>query len=183
MARPIILLDIDGVLNTWPAFPKHMWDEFQEHLCTDMMTGREYRLVIGQPVIDFFNEIEHQELVDIFWHTTWQASAGIVAEAFGLPLTWSGLDAPEFDLWDRREAKGWWKLPPVKRILAQAEGPVIWIDDDAEIYWVNMLRKECLAEGIDFSRLTVICPDRRSGLSQAHLAKIEHIIDDWKDNQ
>lgn len=72
MSRPQILLDIDGVLNTYSAYPRHMYSEFQDHKVTDAQTGKTYTLIIAQEVIDFFNEIHAQGLVDIRWHTTWQ---------------------------------------------------------------------------------------------------------------
>lgn len=183
MPKPQILLDIDGVLNTYPAKPKHMWgDDFQEHKVTDLSKGKEWTLIVGQPVIDFINEI-NVERADIWWHTTWQASANEVAKAFGIS-EFPVLDAPEYTSWDRRVAKGWWKLAAVKRTLLDAEAPVIWIDDEAGVYWIKQLHDQCKEAGLSqegWDRLTVICPDSQSGLSKAHMAKIEHIIDEWND--
>lgn len=179
LAQPQILLDIDGVLNTFPQRPTHMWDEFQEHRVSDLDTGRTFTLIIGQPVIGFLNEIHAAGHADILWHTTWQNSANEVAKAFGI-TEFPVLPASEFDRWIRDKARGWWKLAAVKRAMLEAEAPVIWIDDDAGMYWVRKLYQECLAEGMSEAQwelLTVICPDAQSGLSQAHMSKIMKIID------
>lgn len=174
MSKPIWLLDIDGVLNTWPKYPRHMWgDDFQEHVVCDLRTGKDFRIVVGQPVIDFINDVHVRGLVDIRWHTTWQRSANEVAKAFGLPLDLPVADAPEFDLWDRRRAKGSWKIGAARRLLESTDVPVIWTDDDLGVYWLEQMRKE----GLDLDRLTAICPDPQSGLSSRHMRMIMQVID------
>ncbi len=180
MARPIWLLDIDGVLNTWPRTPVHAHNEFQEHVVCDLSTGKDFRLVIAQPVIDFINEMWASGDVDLRWHTTWQKSSIEVAKAFGIALDIPVQEAPEFDRWRQRtEGAGWWKMAAGQRILDSTDVPVIWTDDDLGVYWIEQMKKA----GTKLDRLVKICPDPGTGLSKAHMAKIEHIIDDWKDSQ
>lgn len=98
---------------------------------------------------------------------------------FGLP-EFPVLDAPEFDAFRRNIGKGWWKLAAVQRVLMEGDGPVIWIDDDAGMYWVNVLLKQATKAGMtieQWSRLTVIVPDAQSGLTRRHMDKIMKIID------
>lgn len=170
-SKPIWLLDIDGVLNALArkpdpqVWPKGVW-------VTQAVENRTgiYTITISQSVIDFINEIDNARLVDIVWHTTWQAEANNVANLFGLnrfPI-WP---APEYgeSLGYRTDLSwSWWKAPGFQRAL-DTRRPVIWTDDD-----ISLVDQRKFAGQ---KQALVIAPNSALGLAPKHLRAISGYID------
>lgn len=165
------LLDIDGVLNPVGIKPPvHIWKSWIEEKVTDPQTGRDWPVKIATDVIDFVKEVDFRDDVNIIWHTTWQHGANDLAAIFGLPEL-RVLAAPEFESWNHRSSKGWWKLPPVKRFLDVNRHDVLWTDDDLAV----ILPKPVHTSGF---KLEMIAPDQHAGLTPKHLRQIRQFLEE-----
>lgn len=161
---PILLLDVDGVLNA---------------PCRDLPEGWErgyfngFVLAWDPTVTARLGELHKSGRVEIRWLTTWTTDADrLLAGPMGLPR---GLTAYERDTgpsgfagpWGGRS--GWWKLD-VARAVAEA-GPdrrIVWIDDDLAEQAADT--GEWLAA---HSHVLVVAPDLFVGLTHEQLDEIE----------
>lgn len=118
MSKPILLLDVDGVLNAFgedkPAL-EEVW-----------MHGP---YVISQPEGTRLRVAELSEVFDIVWTTAWEEQA---PEEWPAHLGGLGADWPYIAWRWPYDVRGTWKLPDV---VAWAEShakgrPLAWLDDD-----------------------------------------------------
>lgn len=165
--KPLLLLDIDGVLNAASvnppthAWPRDAWRRVR-------VDG--FWLHVAQPVIDFLIGLDGS--AEIRWHTTWQDRALHVGEVFGLP-PFGVQEAPEFlHQGETLKLGSWWKLPAVWRELATGR-PVIWADDDIDTELTEEQRLSLLAH----TNVLRICPDHRTGLCPKHLLHINRFLE------
>jgi hypothetical protein len=113
--RPLLLVDVDGVLN--PLATAHPGAGYQRHE------------ILGYPL---WLTCEHgawlDELATVFelmWATTWEHDANrFIAPAVGLAARLPVIEFRE----GRMTADGIWKRPAVER--ATAGRPFAWVDDD-----------------------------------------------------
>lgn len=146
--RPLLLIDVDGVLNPLavqprghvpPGFTAYEFDGLRVLLSTRhgaWLTG-----LAG----DF----------DLVWATSWEEDADrLIAERVGLPR---GLPVIRFDA----SRTGWMdKLPDVIRFVG--DRPTAWLDDDpgpGAHVWVAARSVPTL----------LVQPDHRIGLTEAHI--------------
>jgi HAD domain in Swiss Army Knife RNA repair proteins len=147
MTRPLLLLDVDGVL-----FP----------FGNDMPAG--YREVgsLGYPL---WLNVTHGERLrrladtfDLVWATTWEHEANqIIGPALGLN------ELPVIEFTEGRSDETW-KLFAVRRYVAGR--PFVWVDDELheDAYeWAGSLTQPNL----------LIRPTRNLGLTDEHFAQIE----------
>lgn len=122
MPKPVMFLDVDGVLN---AFRKSPWAETTKTRVYP--SGYEHGLLIqtspllGQRLL----ELE----VDIHWLTTWREEANVhISPLVGLPQ-----DLPVVQ-WDRKLGEGWSITGKGQAINQWREEnpdhPFIWVDDE-----------------------------------------------------
>lgn len=119
--KPVLFLDVDGVLNTsrpgWSAPPKiaKVWAQ------TSIGNFDEFKIRWEPKTIAQLINLE--TTVNINWLTTWGAQANTVLSPLlniG-PFPVAGADTPPF---------GWeWKIPIVEQSLKNRV-PSIWIDDN-----------------------------------------------------
>ncbi|MHB1599687.1 MAG: HAD domain-containing protein [Acidimicrobiales bacterium] len=125
--RPLILLDVDYVVNRFPpleTLPRRD-DEFEDL--------RETR-ASGFP-ITYSPEMGRRLAAlegDIYWLTTWEAGGlanAEIAPIFGWdPLpTIARADHDEKAGWD-----GWWKSSAAQEIVTQHRRPFVWLDDELQ---------------------------------------------------
>lgn len=166
---PVWLLDIDGVINafTTPAYvwPADQWVRTEAHDGNRMWEQRAAR-----PVLDFIRTVHEGHFAEIRWHTTWQHHAHNVAAVLGLP-TFPVQDAPEFAGYLDGTAVGWWKVPAVRRVLAEERRPVVWTDDEMNHYLTRRQWDQLATAGV----LHAIAPHDQTGLTPKHLRRIA----DW----
>jgi hypothetical protein len=140
MAKTIIYIDVDGVINSFhQSFKGTGW-------------SGDYRLkkIIGYKIrwytdlVDSLNELAKREDVEVKWLTTWQDKAVTdLCPALGIEgQYWDVLyAADQEDLFDL--SNGWWKLRAIiKDYTIHQPDKVVWIDDDIKyegnaLAWIN----------------------------------------------
>jgi hypothetical protein len=141
-ARPVLFLDVDGVLNclnaTVPVEHIHPGTGFQAFV----PEGTRERLALLT---------EHYEPV---WSTAWMSSAhGPFREHLGLPdRAWPYVQWAEY------------KLPAMLRYAGPR--PWAWVDDDAEWEIKALGWTEAMVPGL------VVVPDPRVGLTDEHVREL-----------
>lgn len=169
-AKPVWLLDIDGVLNatatnipsTWPGSSWH-----RVHI-----DG--FQITWSDKVVDFLKHVDAEGLAEIRWHTTWQERALDVGEAMGLP-EFPVQEAPEWPPtgekvadWIRAARPSWWKYGAAEQVLTVEKRPLLWTDDDI---WssLNAIRRQMLKK---LGSVKMISPECIWGLQPGHLRDI-----------
>ena len=163
--RPILLLDVDGVLNAARWELREGWERGTFH---------GFVLSWDPTVTARLRALHESGRVEIQRLTTWTTDADrLLAEPMGLPRglkTHAREDAgPTGFLAPLLGLSGWWKLELAREVAeAEPDRRIIWIDDD-------------LAEQADdtgdwlaaHSHVLVIAPDLLDGLTHDQLDAIE----------
>lgn len=155
---PLLLLDIDGVINAVQHPPK------PGYLMLDTNGGGTIRY--RPDVVQRLAGLHRTGAVDIHWLTSWFRSAHDHLEpALGLPC---------WPVEGRVDETGtgniaWWKVGTARRLLAaNPDRSLIWVDDDLDY----------TAEQDELGWLTnpalLISPSPYTGLTHEHLDQIEH---------
>lgn len=175
---PVLLLDIDGVLNatatkvpdwTWPP---NTWT--RQHIDGFQITS-------SSRVVDFLTEVHESGLAEIRWHTTWQDRALDVGERLGLPAfpvqectEWP----PTSELvafWIREGWPRWWKYKAAERILAEEKRRLIWVDDDI-LDELKAPQRQVLKR---LGKILLVCPVSHTGLDAGDLRRIGDQLKKW----
>jgi hypothetical protein len=162
---PILLLDVDGVLNAARMDLPEGWERG---------TFNGFVLTWDPTVTARLRELHESGRVEIQWLTTWAWNADqLLAEPMGLPR---GLKThaeegatPTGFLGAFGGASGWWKLDLARKVAeAEPDRRIIWIDDDLA---------EQAADTGDWlaanPHVLVVAPDLFAGLTHAQLDAIE----------
>lgn len=159
--RPIILLDVDGVLNALhpPFRAPDTWNDWQQ-------------AEIEGFTITYSPEMGRRLLAleaDIHWLTTWEH----MANKYISPL----LGFPEFPVVEREEfdkTHTWWKSGAAELFMFSNLGrPMLWIDDDISYGEVHDELNWCHAWD---SPILTVCPDPRKGLTETQMVIIEKCV-------
>jgi hypothetical protein len=164
-APPILLLDVDGVLNAAVLDLPEGWQRG---------TFNGFLLSWDPTVTARLRELHQSGRVEIQWLTTWAEKADeLLAEPMGLPRglrvhARPGAASTGFS-GEWRGASGWWKLAAAREVVLQQPGrSIVWIDDDlAEqaddvVKWLSAN-----------PHVLVVAPDLFVGLTHEHLDEIE----------
>jgi hypothetical protein len=113
MARPFLLIDVDGVLNPLAQAPGHVPAGYVPHDVDGL------RVLLSTDHGIWLSDLASS--YDLVWATSWEHDADrLIAEAVGLPR---GLPVISFAAQD-----GWTnKLPDIIRYVG--DRPLAWIDD------------------------------------------------------
>jgi hypothetical protein len=175
-ARPVWLLDIDGVVNALAPGPlPRAWpeDEWVQRVVHANVPGRGpmvLPILAARPVLTFVGDVVRSGSADVVWHSTWRASAVTdLAPMLGLPPIPISV-APEWmpewtPKWTQRADGVWWKLPAAQRVVA-AGRPLVWTDDDLGVLADQVA---ALAEHPD---TLLIGPDPQTGITADQLETI-----------
>lgn len=154
MLKPLLLIDVDGVLNPFAARPPgHLPPNFEAH----QLEG--YRVLLNRKHGAWLSTLGQR--FELVWATTWEEKADrLIAPRVGLP---SGLPVITFP--QDRQYGGWtWKLPAVIRFVG--DRPLAWVDDD--------LGSDALRWGRQREVPTLLVePDPGIGLTRAHIQRLE----------
>jgi len=162
---PILLLDVDGVLNAARVEAPPGWKRG---------TFNGFVLTWDPTVTARLRELHESGRVEIQWLTTWAEKADLLlAEAMGLPR---GLKTHAEDgavstgfLGMLRGASGWWKLALARAAVeAEPHRRIVWIDDDLVEQAADT--GEWLAAN---PHVLVIAPDLFAGLTHEQLDQVE----------
>jgi HAD domain in Swiss Army Knife RNA repair proteins len=166
---PVLLLDVDGVLNAvHPDLPKG-WRRG---------TYNGYVLSWDPTVTERLRRLHESGRVEIQWLTTWTEKADqLLAEPMGLPRglrTHSRQDVlPTGFIGRLGGASGWWKLAAARAVAEAEPGRrIVWIDDDLADQAADT--SEWLAAN---EHVLVVAPDLYAGLTHAELDRVEAWLD------
>lgn len=125
--RPLLLIDVDGILNPYAAKPHRRPDGYTTHR---MLTAT-WRARGGRKPLRVWLNPDHGPALtalpfDLVWATTWQHEANEwIAPHLGLPAL-PVLPFP--DLWAPRPDGTFWKTHDI--VTWTAGRPFAWIDDE-----------------------------------------------------
>jgi hypothetical protein len=162
---PILLLDVDGVLNAPRQELPPGWQRG---------TYNGFVLSWDPTVTARLRDWHEQRRVEIQWLTTWAHDADrLLAEPMGLPrglpVHVHGGAAPIGFLGPLGGAGGWWKLAAARAVAeAEPDRRIIWIDDDLAVQAAET--GEWLAAN---PHVLVVAPDLYTGLTHEQLDAIE----------
>ena len=171
-APPVLLLDVDGVLNA-------VRRELPEGWRRGTFNG--YVLSWDPTVVARLRAMHEAGRVELQWLTTWTEMADrLLAEPLGLPR---GLRTHSRELLPTGfggalgGASGWWKLAAARAVAEAEPGRrIVWIDDDLAEQAADT--GEWLAAR---PHVLVVAPDRYVGLTHAQLDEIEAWLDGGPD--
>ncbi len=162
---PILLLDVDGVLNAMRWELPDGWEQG---------TFNGFLLSWDPTVTARLRELHESGRVEIRWLTTWATDADrLLAEPMGLPRdlkTYARADAAPSGFAGRWGGRfGWWKLAVARRVAeAEPDRRIVWIDDDLAEQAADT--GEWLAA---HPHVLVVAPDLYVGLTHEQLDEIE----------
>ena len=166
---PVLLLDVDGVLNAVQFDLPAGWRRG---------TFNGFVLSWDPTVTARLRDLHESGRVELQWLTTWTENADkLLAEPMGLPRGLRTHDRedvlPTGFEGERRGIWGWWKLA-VARAVAEAEPGrrIVWIDDDLVEPAADT--SEWLAAN---GQVLVVAPDFQRGLTHEELDRIEAWLD------
>lgn len=187
MKKPVVLLDVDGVLNAMLRKPNNVtWPYDSWKFGTATTGGREWPIAWATDVVDWLNALDDSGRAEIRWHTTWLADAQRIADLVGLNRFDVADSTPEVADGDvyglasqelavariREGLPQWWKYGAARRVL-EAGHPLIWMDDDITEHLPRVRRENLAANG----SVLFLCPDQYTGLTPKHLRLAEKFLD------
>ena len=163
--RPVLLLDVDGVLNAVRRDLPEGWRRG---------TFAGYVLSWDPTVVERLRTLHETGRVELQWLTTWAEMADrLLAEPLGLPRGLRTHARPEVaptGFGGRLGAvAGWWKLAAARAVAAAEPGRrIVWIDDDLADQAADT-REWLVANG----QVLVVAPAVATGLTHAELDRVE----------
>lgn len=163
---PVLLLDVDGVLNA----VRH---DLPEGWRRGLFNG--YVLSWDPSVVARLRGLHDSGRVELQWLTTWTRLADrLLAEPLGLPRGLRTHDRDELPTGFGGAlggGAGWWKLTAARAVAEAEPGRrIVWIDDDLADQAGDT--SEWIAAN---GQVLVVAPDYSTGLTHAELDRIE----DW----
>lgn len=183
MPRPLVLLDVDGVLNA--LRPGDAWPDWQ--FGQAVADGRTYRISWSPSVVA--RVLRWAEVADVQWLTTWGHDANrSLRHLLGmpeLPVAGTYTDAGQPD----RISSGadshaeaapaapdqltgrWWKFDVVRRLVhTEPERPLVWLDDDL------LGATDMVAWTRDHATALLVVPDPGPGLVADDLEPVDAFL-------
>lgn len=123
--RPVLYLDVDGVLNPWRSKGPHKhWADYTKQpvdLPDDPLT---YRLWVSRQLPRALLNLCDCHNIEIVWATSWADHIAVIEDLYGIPAGHPVLPCPEIT--DSFTSTG-----KVDLVAAHAgdSRPVIWVDD------------------------------------------------------
>ena len=171
MTKPMLFLDVDGVLNAVTRKTPSSWDDWKE------TTVLGYRILYSPSVVSFLNALSHT--VDIVWLSTWRNRANVdLAPALGLEGPWvvaedlvrPGMRVEELLPGTTRYPweMSWHKYQVLLSVLAKSDPDVVfaWVDDDLDKKHKVALKRTFVAQAL------IIKPYQAVALEPSHLARL-----------
>ena len=162
---PVLLLDVDGVVNALRFEPPDGWQR-------GLFDGF---LITWDPTVTArLRELHESGRVEIHWLTTWTTNADrLLAEPMGLPrglVTHARADSAPIGfsgVFGGRSS--WWKLAAARAVAdSEPDRRIIWVDDDLAMQAADT--GDWLAAN---PHVLVVAPDLFVGLTHEQLDAIE----------
>ncbi len=157
--RPVLLLDVDGVLNTFH-------DSWGAPLIRTRCTGQPIRY--APAMFDRLRDIVDAGLVEVRWSTTWcgiRPQLNALTELLGIEAT------PAFGP-DRPQSKTWGDLKVEAALAALAEGQrIVWADDEEAAAGRRL--RPAIAQAEREGRALLLTPVSELGLQPDDLDELE----------
>jgi hypothetical protein len=158
---PLLLLDVDGVINAFPPRGATLDPWGGEWRRT---TVRGYPITTAEKCLAELRSLHETGAVDIRWLTTWESKDWYRELA-------TALDLPDWPVYARQHrAPGWWKFHAVANLDAPPR-PLVWLDDDLAA-WPEA-RRWCAAREL---RVLGIAPSDRTGLTPENFDEVRRFI-------
>lgn len=178
--RPLLLLDVDGVLNALPETPDDLlvWPEWSSGWAR--AGASRYPITFAPEVVARLHAWHESGDLELQWLTTWGHDANDeLRELLGLPCltvagTYQDAGAPTSTAGASHAAVApaapdpltgrWWKYDVVQRVLRENSGrTVLWVDD--ELRRPSSFREWAKDQG----SIVPVGPDPRCGLTTEDL--------------
>lgn len=156
--KPILICDVDGVLNPVPFREKTSPDWKWEHTFRSTADSGGFNLNLSSEMGAAIEALG----CDITWLTTWIVGQDHANSNIGKSIGWSFKSFPNIP----ENPYIFWKVMEVKRILANPGPKVIWIDDEA-IEFSELFADEWELD--PHNRLLIINPETDIGLTKDHI--------------
>lgn len=187
-ARPLVLLDVDGVLNALPQ-EGHLPDAWEEWQIGDATAdARSWPITFAPAAIKRIVSLHTTNAVELRWLTTWGEEAnGGLRRLLGLPkLAVAGTYQDECDVAAAcaeaaralasttpagpNAGHGWWKHDVLTRLTAaEPERLIVWIDDELH-------RPSRYTAWASTAGVLAIGPNPANGLAGADLLLLEEAV-------
>lgn len=189
MSRPLVLLDVDGVLNAVPRFgDPGAWTDCRSGEAD--AAGSRFRITWSPTVVDAV--LAWREVADVRWLTTWGHDANVslrrlvglpelaVAGTYDEPVDQGGAGAADLGAGSHAARTPaapdpltgrWWKFDVVREIVrADPSRRIVWLDDDLAgqddiRIW---MRREVIC--------LLVAPEPSSGLTADHLESVDAFL-------
>lgn len=174
--RPLLLLDVDGVVNAFP------WQAVTGHrlipAARDPWGGQwrvhrvhGYRITVAEHCLSELRRLA--ETTDVQWLTTWEHHDAYRALA-------DTLDLPDWPVYARdpdpvSHRNVWWKYDAV-RDGHDPDRPLVWLDDEIGGVGPGRLAAHRWCKAHD-GHVLGLPPDEETGLTQVHFAAIRKFLD------
>lgn len=160
---PYWFLDVDGVLNCWPA---PLFDQLMSSQdWRDEIVGR-FKIWWQNPVVQRINELHEEGLAQIVWLTTWdREAADLLAPALGLP---------HFPVVSRgfgttHQGVDWWKWHRVQELVLPSQY-FVWTDDQLDLPMRSLVEEKYGNQGL------LVTPESNPGLTLDHLSQVAQFL-------
>lgn len=170
-AEPVWFLDVDGVVNAFPAPKPHKssaaeFDRaFVEARGSDGV-HRPFEIWYRPAVVDFVNAMHRSRRVQVCWLTTWGPQAATaLAPALGL----DEFDCLDADDGTQPSSDDWWKIRAIRERVPIG-GRFVFTDDSLRKGSRRALRE---AYGRD---ALLVTPMSSPGLTDAHMGSIREFV-------
>lgn len=188
MKPPVLLLDVDGVLNAFTGKPNPaIWPFDTWKFGKARAADREWPIAWSTETVDWLNALDDSGRAEIRWHTTWLHEAQNIADLLGLNRFAVADSTPEVgddahgeyaqELKVARLRDGqptWWKYGAAHRVLTEEGRALLWFDDDLTWKLPRPLRDLMQTN----HPVLFISPDHNTGLIPRHLRQAERFLDD-----
>ncbi len=186
---PLLLLDVDGVLNALSDHDEHLavWQDWETGHAASALTS--WPILFSPAVVERLVAWHVSARVELQWLTTWGHDANDeLRRLLGLPAlevagTYDDLGATA-EVGDSLASftpsapdpltGSWWKYDVVQAVLARHPGrALVWVDD--ELHASDSPHRRWAQ---DHPLVTAIGPNPRTGLSPADLDRVAAVLDD-----
>jgi hypothetical protein len=163
--KPILLLDVDGVLNPISFSSTDSFDwKFEAPFRSSEESGG-WTLNLSKEMGQAIQSLD----CEIRWLTTWILDADFANAEIGSALGWERLALCPFV---KHKSDPWWKPRAVKDLLQHPGPKVVWADDDINIF-LQFFEDDELDP---HNRLLAICPDPTVGLTKDDIDTIKEFL-------